>query len=61
MGHRLELDFMTDLSGLELASNVQRLLQEAVAAIEGSPDSGVAVDIVLVLEDTEVRLVLEPV
>ena len=63
MKHRLdvELDFITDLSALELASRVAPLVREAVEAVRQSLGVELKFDIFLVLNGREVRFVLEPV
>ena len=57
----LELDVITDLSPLELASRIAPLVQEAVEAVKQSLGSELAFDIFLVLDGCEVRFVMEPV
>ena len=57
----LELDFITDLSPLELASRIAPLVQEAVEAVKQSLGPELAFDIFLVLDGREVRFVMEPV
>ena len=57
----LELDVITDLSALELASRIAPLVQEAVEAVKQSLGAELAFDIFLVLDGREVRLVMEPV
>ena len=63
MTHRLdiELDFITDLSPLELASKVAPLVREAVEAVSQSFGGDLEFDIFLVLAGREVRFVPEPV
>ena len=63
MKHRLELelDVITDLSALELASRIAPLVQEAVEAVKQSLGTELAFDIFLVLDGCEVRFVVEPV
>ena len=63
MKHRLELelDVITDLSPLELASKIAPLVQEAVEAVKQSLGTELAFDIFVVLDGREVRLVMEPV
>ena len=63
MKHRLdvELDFITDLSPLELASRVAPLVREAVEAGRQSLGAELEFDIFLVLDGREVRFVMEPV
>ena len=57
----MELDFVTDLSPLELASKVTPLIQEAMEAMKQALGSELEFDIFLVLDRREVRLVMEPV
>ena len=57
----LELDFMTDLSPLELASKVAPLVREAVESVKQSLGAELEFDIFLVLDGREVRFVMEPV
>ena len=57
----LELDFITDLSPLELASRIAPLVQEAVEVVKQSLGTELAFDIFLVLDGCEVRFVVEPV
>ena len=57
----MELDFITDLSPLELASQVAPLVQEAVESMKQSLGTELEFDIFVVLEGREVRLVMEPV
>ena len=63
MKHRLEveLDFVTDLSALELASKITPLVREALDAVKQSLGVELEFDIFLVLDGSEVRFVLEPV
>ena len=63
MKHRLEveLDFITDLSPLELASKIAPLVREALEAMRQSLGAELDFDIFLVLEGREVRFVMEPV
>lgn len=63
MKHRLEveLDFVTDLSPLELASKITPLVREALDAVKQSLGVELEFDIFLVLDGSEVRFVLEPV
>ena len=63
MKHRLELelDFITDLSPLELASKIAPLVQEAVEVERWSFGVELEFDIFLVLDGREVRFVVEPV
>ena len=57
----LELDFITGLSPLELASKVAPLVMEAVEAVRQSLGAELELDIFLVLDGSEVRFVVEPV
>ena len=61
MRHRLdvELDFITDLSALELASRVAPLVREAVEAVRQSMGAELEFDIFLVLDGREVRFIME--
>lgn len=63
MKHRLdvELDFMTDLSPLELASKVAPLVRDAVETVRQSFGAELEFDIFLVLDGDEIRFVMEPV
>ena len=63
MKHRfdVELDFITDLSPLELASKVAPLVRDAVDAVRQSLGTELEFDIFLVLDRREVRFVMEPV
>ena len=63
MEHRLEveLDFVTDLSPLELASKIAPLVREALDAVKQSLGAELEFDIFLVLDGSEVRFVMEPV
>ena len=57
----LELDVITDLSALELASKVAPLVREAVEAVKQSFGAELDFDIFLVIDGREVRFVMEPV
>ena len=57
----LELDVITDISPVELASRIAPLVREAVEAVKQSLGAELEFDIFLVLDGREVRLVLEPV
>ena len=57
----LELDIITDISPVELASRIAPLVQEAVEAVKQSLGVELAFDIFLVLDGREVCLVMEPV
>ena len=63
MTHRLELelDFITDLPPLELASRIASLVQEAVEKVRQSLGAELEFDIFLVMDGREVRFVMEPV
>ena len=58
---KVELDFITDLSPLELASKVAPLVREAVESVKPSLDTKLEFDIFLVLDGHEVLFVMEPV
>ena len=57
----VELDFITDLSALELASKIELAVREALEAMRQSLGAELEFDIFLVLDGSEVRLVMEPV
>ena len=57
----VELDFITDLSPLELASKVAPLVREAVEAVKQSLGAELEFDIFLMLDGQEIRFVMEPV
>ena len=57
----LELDFITDLSPLELASKIELAVREALEAARQSLGVELEFDIFLVLDGREVRFVMEPV
>lgn len=57
----VELDFITDLSPLELASKVAPLVREAIDAVKESLGAELEFDIFLILDGQEVRFVMEPV
>ena len=63
MTHKLgvELEFITDLPPLELASRVAPLVRETVEAVRQSLGAELEYDIFLVLDGHEVRFVMEPV
>ena len=63
MKHRLdvELDFITELSPLELTSRVAPLVREAVESVRQSLGTELEFDIFLVLDGCEVRFAMEPV
>ena len=57
----VELDFITDLSALELASKIELAVREALEAVRQSLGCELEFDIFLVLDGREVRFVMEPV
>ena len=57
----VELDFITDLSPLELASKVTPLVRETIEALKESLGTELEFDIFLVLDGREVRFVMESV
>ena len=57
----VELDFITDLSPLELSSKIALLIQEAIEALRQSLGAELEFDIFFVLDGCEVRFVMEPV
>ena len=57
----VELDIVTDLSALELASKIELAVREAVEAVRLSLGCELEFDIFLVLDGCEVRFVMEPV
>ena len=57
----MELDFITDLSPLEFASEVAPLVLEALEAVQQSLGTELEFDIFFVLDGCEVRFVVEPV
>ena len=57
----MELDFVTDLPPLELASKIAPLVREAIDAMKQTLGSELEFDIFLILDGREVRLVMEPV
>ena len=63
MTHRLnvELEFITDVSPLELASKIAPIVREALEAMRQSLGTELEFDIFLVLDGREVRFVMEPV
>lgn len=63
MEHRLELelDVITELSPLELASKIAPLVQEAIEKVKQSFGTELAFDVFVVLDGRAVRLVMEPV
>ena len=56
----VELDFITDLSPLELASKVAPLVREVVDSVKQSLGAELEFDIFLILDGQEVRFVMEP-
>ena len=58
---KVELDFATDLSPLELASKIAPLVREALDTVKQSLGAELEFDIFLVLDGNEVRFVMEPV
>ena len=57
----MELDFITNSSPLEFASEVAPLVREALQAVQQSLGTELEFDIFLVLDGREVRFVMEPV
>ena len=57
----LELDFITDLSPLKLASKVAPLVREAVEPVKESLGAELESDIFLVPDGREIRFVMESV
>ena len=57
----MELDFVTDLSPLELASKITPVVREAIETMKQTLGSELEFDIFLVLDGQEVRLVMESV
>ena len=57
----MELDFITDVSALELASKIELAVREALEAARQSLGVELEFDIFLVLDGREVRFVMEPV
>jgi hypothetical protein len=57
----MELDFVTDLSPLELASKITPVVREAIETMKQTLGSELEFDIFLVLDGHEVRLLMEPV
>ena len=57
----VELDFITDLSPLELAAKVAPLVREAIDAVKQSLGAELEFDIFLILDGHEVRFVIESV
>ena len=63
MRHRLELelDFITNISAVELASRIAPIVREAINAARQSLGCELEFDIFLLLDGREVRFVMEPV
>ena len=57
----VELNFITDLSPLELASKIELAVWEALEAMRLSLGCELKFDIFLVLDGCEVRFVMDPV
>jgi len=57
----MELDFVTDLSPLELASKIAPVVRETIDAMKQTLGAELEFDIFLILDGREVRLVMEPV
>ena len=57
----LELDIITDIPPLELASRIAPLVQEAVEAVKQSVGAELEFDVFVVLDGRAVRFVMEPV
>ena len=57
----VELDFITDISPVELVSKVAPLVREAVESVKQSLDTELEFDIFLVLDGHEVLFLMEPV
>jgi len=57
----MELDFVTDLSPLELASKIAPVVRETIDAMKQTLGSELEFDIFLILDGREVRLVMESV
>ena len=57
----MELDFITDVSPVELASKIVPVVREALEAMRQSFGAELEFDIFLVLDGREVRFVMEPV
>ena len=57
----LELDVITELSPLELASRIAPLVQETIETVKQSLGAELEFDIFLVIDGREVRFVMEPV
>ena len=63
MTHRLELelDFITDISPLELASKIAPIVREAIYGLRQSLGTELEFEIFLVQDGREVRFVMKPV
>ena len=57
----MELDFITDVSALELASKIELAVREALEAARQSLGAELEFELFLVLDGREVRFVMEPV
>ena len=57
----LELDLITDLSPVELASKVDQAVREAIETVKHSLDAELAFDVFVLLDGHAVCLVMEPV
>ena len=57
----VELDIVTDLSPLELASKIELAVREALEAARQSLGAELEFDIFLVLDGREVRFIMEAV
>ena len=57
----LELDVITDLSSVEVASTVEQAVREAVEAVKASLGTELVFDVFVVLDGRAVRLVMDPV
>ena len=57
----LELDVITELSSLELASRIAPLVQETIETLKQSFGTELEFDIFLVIDGREVRYVMGPV
>lgn len=57
----LELEVITELSPLELASRIAPLVQETIETVKESLGTELVFDIFVVLDGRAVRLVMEPV
>ena len=57
----VELEVITDLSPLELASKITPLVQEAINTVKESLGTELAFDIFVVLDGREIRFIMEPI